>query len=59
MIVVTGILLIVLPIAFNVFFALLAAQFQYPQILRQPTAEVLVAFRAGGSRLLTTWWGSP
>lgn len=57
MIVVTGILLIVLPIAFNVFFALLAAQFQYPQILRQPTAEVLVAFRAGGSRLLTTWWG--
>jgi hypothetical protein len=53
----TGILLIVLPIAFNVFFALLAAQFQYPQILRQPTAEVLAAFRAGGSRLVTTWWG--
>ncbi len=54
---VTGILLIALPIGFNVFFAILAGQFQYPQILRKPTAEVLAAFRAGGSRLLTTWWG--
>ena len=57
MIILTGILLIVLPIAFNAFFALLAARFQYPQILRQPTSEVLTAFRAGGSRLLTIWWG--
>lgn len=57
MTIVTGTLLIVLPIAFNVFFALLASLFQYPQILRQPTAEVLAAFRAGGSRLVTTWWG--
>lgn len=53
----TGILLIALPIGFNVFFAVLAAQFQYPHILRQPTNEVLAAFRTGGSRLVTIWWG--
>lgn len=57
MTVATGILLIALPIAFNVFFAALTAQFDYPNILRKPTAEVLARFRAGGSRLLLTWWG--
>jgi hypothetical protein len=50
----TGILLIALPILFNVF---LAAVFEYPNILRKPTSEVLAKFRAGGSRLLLLWWG--
>ncbi|GAA1992107.1 DUF4386 domain-containing protein [Microbacterium pumilum] len=56
MLVLTGILLIALPIAFNVAFAALAARFQYPDVLRQPTADVLARFRAGGSSLVLLWW---
>jgi len=56
LLVVTGILLIVLPIAFNVAFAALAARFEYPDILRRPTGEVLERFRAGGSSLVLLWW---
>ncbi|WP_456826359.1 DUF4386 domain-containing protein [Cellulomonas sp. P5_E12] len=52
----TGILLIVLPVAFNVAFAALAKAFDYPDILRRPTSEILDRFRAGGSRLVTLWW---
>ena len=56
MLVITGILLIALPIAFNVAFAALAARFEYPDILRRPTGEVLERFRAGGSSLVLLWW---
>ena len=49
-------LLITLPLAFNLCFFLLARAFDYPEILRQPTSEVLARFRAGGSRLLLLWW---
>jgi len=52
----TGILLIVLPVAFNVAFAALAKAFDYPDVLRRPTSEILDRFRAGGSRLVTLWW---
>lgn len=51
-----GLLLIAVPILFNWCFALLAARFEYPQILRRPTAEVLERFRAGGSGLVLIWW---
>lgn len=51
-----GGLLIVLPIAFNLCFSLLARMFDYPDILRRPTSEVLDRFRAGGSRLILLWW---
>lgn len=51
-----GILLIALPVAFNVAFAALARAFDYPDILRRPTSEILERFRAGGSRLVTLWW---
>jgi hypothetical protein len=51
-----GALLIVLPIVFNAAFALLGARFDYPDILRRPTAEVLERFRAGGSGLVVLWW---
>jgi hypothetical protein len=54
--VVTGILLILLPIAFNLAFAALAARFEYPGILRRPTSEVLEKFRTGGPRLVMLWW---
>jgi Domain of unknown function (DUF4386) len=50
-------LLIGLPIAFNAAFALLAMKFDYPDILRRPTAEILERFRAGGSGLVLLWWG--
>jgi Domain of unknown function (DUF4386) len=53
---VAGLLLIVVPLAFNAAFALLAARFDYPDILRRPTAEVLAAFRAGGTSLVLLWW---
>jgi hypothetical protein len=54
---ITGILLIALPIAFNLAFAALAARFDYPNVLRRPTHEVLERFRAGGSQLVLLWWG--
>lgn len=53
---VAGALLIALPLAFNAAFALLAARFDYPDILRRPTAEVLARFAAGGTSLVLLWW---
>jgi len=53
---VAGLLLIALSISFNSTFALLAARFDYPDILRQPTADVLAKFRAGGTPLVLLWW---
>jgi hypothetical protein len=55
--VLTGLLLLVLPIAYNLLFTLLARGFDYPDILRQPSDQVLERFTAGGSRLVLTWWG--
>lgn len=54
--VVTGVLLIVLPVAYNGLYTMLAHSFDYPDILRRPTTEVLERFRAGGSSLIWTWW---
>lgn len=51
-----GLTLIFVPILFNLIFASLAKQFEYPEILRKPTGEVLAKFREGGSRLVMTWW---
>jgi hypothetical protein len=53
---IAGVLLIAVPLAFNAAFALLATRFDYPDILRQPTAEVLRKFRAGGTPLVLLWW---
>lgn len=52
----TGLLLILLPIAFNVIFFLLQRNFEYPDILRKPTDYILGRFNAGGSRLIATWY---
>lgn len=54
---VAGLVLLALPLAFNAAFALLAARFDYPDILRRPTSEVLARFAEGGSSLLLLWWG--
>jgi hypothetical protein len=52
----TGLLLIAMPIAFNATFGLLAARFDYPDILRRPTDEVLARYRDGGTTLVLIWW---
>ena len=54
--VVAGVVLIVAPIWFNTNFALLGQRFDYPDILRRPTPEILDRFRAGGSGLILLWW---
>ncbi|MGO4187500.1 DUF4386 domain-containing protein [Pseudarthrobacter sp. TAF60_1] len=51
-----GVLLIILPLGFNAAFAALAAKFDYPDILRKPTQEILLRFRDGGSALVLLWW---
>jgi hypothetical protein len=51
-----GLFLIAVPLAFNAAFARLAARFDYPDVLRRPTSEVLARFRAGGTDLVLTWW---
>src|SRR3954454_686035 len=51
-----AIFLVVMPLAFNTAFGLLAARFDYPDILRRPKAEVLERFAAGGTGLLLLLW---
>jgi Domain of unknown function (DUF4386) len=53
---VAAVLLIAVPVAFNVTFTLLARSFSYPDILRQPAGNILTRFSAGGTRLLIVWW---
>ena len=52
-----GALLILLPLAFNAFFFLLARRFDYPDILRSRTEDILSRFRAGGVSLKLVWYG--
>ena len=52
-----GALLIILPLAFNLFFFLLARRFDYPDVLRSPTEDVLSRFQAGGVSLKLLWYG--
>lgn len=51
-----AVLLIVAPLCFNATFALLGRRFDYPDILRRPTEEILERFSAGGSSLVLVWW---
>ena len=53
----TGVILILTPVAFNVFFTLLTVTFEYPDILREPTDRILRQFDAGGSGLVAIWYG--
>lgn len=52
----TALLLIIVPLAFTICFTLLQLQFEYPDILRQPTADVLIKFQAGGPGLIAVWY---
>jgi hypothetical protein len=51
-----GIIFVVIPILINVPYGMLIANFQYPDILRQPAGEILTKFHEGGSHLILTWW---
>ncbi len=51
----TGIFFIVGAILINIPYTLLIMNFDYPDILRAPTAEILTKFQAGGSPLIYTW----
>ncbi len=52
----TGLLLIIVPIAFNVTFFLLQRAFEYPDILRKPTDTILRRFKEGGASLRRLWY---
>jgi hypothetical protein len=52
----TGLLLVVVPIAFNVTFVFLQRAFEYPDILRKPTDYVLRRFKEGGAPLRRLWY---
>jgi hypothetical protein len=45
-----------LPIAYNALFTALSRSFDYPDILRRSTVEILDRFASGGSKLILTWW---
>jgi len=53
---ITGLLLILVPIAFNATFFLLQRAFAYPDILRQPTEIILRRFKEGGAPLRRLWY---
>ncbi|MDQ3870522.1 MAG: DUF4386 domain-containing protein [Chloroflexota bacterium] len=52
----SGVVLIAVPLLFNAGFTMLAQRFDYPDILRRSTHEVLERFRAGGTALVLIWW---
>jgi hypothetical protein len=51
-----GLLLIVAPVSFNILFIALGRVFDYPDILRRPTDEILRRFAAGGRPLVMLWY---
>ena len=51
----TGLFFIVGAILVNTPVTLLMANFDYPDILRQPTSEILTKFQTGGNALIYTW----
>jgi hypothetical protein len=53
---ITGLVLIALPVAFNILFFALGRAFEYPDILRKPTDYILKRFADGGSRLVALWY---
>jgi hypothetical protein len=51
-----GTLLVIVPLVFTVCFLLLLQLFEYPDILRQPSGDVLAKFAAGGTPLIAVWY---
>jgi hypothetical protein len=53
---ITGLFLILIPMAFNITFFLLQRAFEYPDILRKPTDTILRRFKEGGVSLRRLWY---
>lgn len=53
----TGASAIALAIVFNIPYAILAASYDYPDVLRRPAGEALDLFAAGGGQLILSWHG--
>lgn len=53
---ITALTLIFLGVYINIPFSILGVIFDYPNILRQPTGQVLTLFNDGGSTLIATWY---
>ena len=54
---VTGVVVLLTPLLFSLFFTVLQLTFAYPAILSAPTDEILRHFAQGGSLLIATWYG--
>jgi hypothetical protein len=52
----SGILFICFPILVQIPFTILSLQFNYPDILRQPSSVILTEFSKGGTALIMTWY---
>ncbi len=52
----TGLAMIAVPVVFMGAFTALQMTFNYPDVLREPAADILAGFRAGGAGLLATWY---
>lgn len=52
----TGFVLIIVPITFNIVFFALGRAFEYPDILRKPTDVIFTRFAQGGKRLIVLWY---
>ncbi len=52
-----GFAAIAIGIGFNIPYALLTMNFDYPGVLRRPASEALALFAAGGPALIATWYG--
>ncbi len=54
--IVTAVFLVIVPMVFNAAFFALQRAFEYPDILRRPTDEILRRFRDGGPGLRRLWY---
>lgn len=52
----TGLAMIAVPVVFMAAFTGLQMTFHYPDILREPAADILAGFSAGGPGLLANWY---
>jgi hypothetical protein len=52
---ITGALFILGAVFINIPYTALIANFDYPEILRQPAGEILAAYARGGNSLILTW----
>lgn len=52
-----GVLYVAFPLVIQIPFTMLTVCFDYPDVLRRPPSEILVAFERGGSGLIAVWYG--